>query len=166
MRSSADQKRLWEGIAEGLIKVVGTDHCPFMFRLKQGKPDFTQIPRGMGGVELLLPLMFSEGVVKKRISLNQLALILSTNPAQIFGMFPQKGTIALNSDADLVIFDAQKKWRVSTDKLVSKADFSPYDSFQLTGKVETTISRGEVIYQDGKVLGKAGRGKFIIRKKN
>lgn len=165
LRSGADQKRLWEGIAEGLIKVVGTDHCPFMSRLKQGKADFTKIPRGIGGVELLLPLMFSEGVAKKRISLNQLALILSTNPAQIFGMFPQKGTIALNSDADLVIFDAQKKWSVSTDKLVSKADFSPYDSFQLTGKVETTISRGEVIYQDGKVLGKAGRGKFIVRKK-
>ena len=163
LRRHEDQKQLWRGISEGLIQVVGTDHCPFMSQLKQGKSDFTQVLRGMGGVELLLPLMFSEGVVKNQISLNQLVQILSTNPAQIFGMFPQKGTIAINSDADLVIFDPEKKWQVATDKLVSRADFSPYNLFNLTGKVEMTVSRGEIIYRNGELLGKAGRGKFVFR---
>ncbi|MCK4716687.1 MAG: amidohydrolase family protein, partial [Candidatus Marinimicrobia bacterium] len=144
--------------------VVGTDHCPFMSRYKREKSDFTQVPKGMGSVELLLPLMFSEGVVKKRISVNQLVRVLSTNPAKIFGMFPRKGAIALNSDADLVIFNPGEKWQVSTDKLVSCADFSPYDLFELTGKVEMTISRGEVVYRDGKLLGKTGRGQFIFRR--
>ncbi|MBC8491465.1 MAG: dihydropyrimidinase [Candidatus Marinimicrobia bacterium] len=164
LRHAEDQKRLWQAIKEGVIQVVGTDHCPFMSQYKQGKSDFTQVPKGMGSVELLLPLMFSEGVVKKRISVNQLVQVLSTNPAKIFGMFPRKGTIALNSDADLVIFNPGEKWQVSTDKLVSRADFSPYDLFELTGKVEMTISRGEVVYRDGKILGKAGRGQFIFRR--
>ena len=164
LRRPGDQKLLWKGIAEGLIQVVGTDHCPFLSQHKQEKSDFTQVPRGMGSVELLLPLVFSEGVVKKRISLNQLVQILATNPAKIFGMFPQKGNIALNSDADLVIFDPQKKWQVSTAKLVSRADFSPYNLFELTGKVEMTISRGEIVYRDGEILGKAGRGKFVFRR--
>lgn len=164
LRSIENQKQLWRGIAEGLIQVIGTDHCPFMSKDKQGKSDFTQVLRGMGGVELLLQLMFSEGVVKERISLNKLVQILSTNPAKIFGMFPQKGTIALNSDADLVIFDQKKKWRVSTDKLVSHADFSPYNLMELKGKVEMTLSRGEIIYREGELLGKAGRGEFVFRK--
>lgn len=164
LRTVEDQKRLWQAIKEGVIQVVGTDHCPFMSRYKREKSDFTQVPKGMGSVELLLPLMFSEGVVKKRISVNQLVQVLSTNPAKIFGMFPRKGTIALNSDADLVIFNPGEKWQVSTDKLVSRADFSPYDLFKLTGKVEMTISRGEVVYRDGKILGKAGRGQFIFRR--
>ena len=164
LRSADDQKQLWRGIAKGLIQVIGTDHCPFMSKDKQRKADFTQVLRGIGGVELLLPLMFSKGVVKNRISLNQLVQLLATNPAKIFGMFPQKGTIALNSDADLVIFDPQKKWQILTEKLISRADFSPYNLFQLTGKVEMTISRGEIIYHDGEVLGKAGRGKFVFRK--
>ncbi len=164
LRRAEDQKRLWQAIKEGVIQVVGTDHCPFMSQDKRGKSDFTQVPKGMGSVELLLPLMFSEGVVKKRISVNRLVRVLSTNPSKIFGMFPRKGVIALNSDADLVLFNPNKKWRVSTDKLVSRADFSPYDSFELTGKVEMTISRGEVVYRDGKTLGKAGRGQFIFRR--
>jgi dihydropyrimidinase len=128
LRHAEDQKRLWQAIKEGVIQVVGTDHCPFMSQYKQGKSDFTQVPKG------------------------------------IFGMFPRKGAIAVNSDADLVIFNPGEKWQVSTDKLVSRADFSPYDSFKLTGKVETTISRGEVVYRDGKILGKAGRGQFIFRR--
>jgi len=164
LRTVEDQKRLWQAVKEGVIQVVGTDHCPFISRYKREKSDFTQVPKGMGSVELLLPLMFSEGVVKKRISVNQLVQVLSTNPAKIFGMFPRKGAIALNSDADLVIFNHGEKWQVSTNKLVSRADFSPYNLFELTGKVEMTISRGEVIYRDEKILGKAGRGQFIIRR--
>ena len=164
LRSPGDQRKLWKGISEGVIQVVRTDHCPFMSKDKRGKSDFTQVLKGIGGVELLLPLIFSEGVTKKFISLNQLVQILSTNPARIFGMFPQKGSIALESDADLVIFDPEKKWQVSADGLVSRADFSPYDKFHITGKVEMTISRGEVIYRDGEILKRAGRGKFIHRR--
>ena len=112
----------------------------------------------------MLPLMFSEGVAKERISLNKLVQSISTNPAKIFGMFPKKGTIDLNSDADLVIFDPKKKWQIATDNLVSRADFSPYNLMELFGKVEMTILRGEIIYREGEVLGKAGRGEFVFRK--
>jgi len=164
LRAAGNQDRLWKGIAEGLIQVVGTDHCPFLKKHKQGKRDFTQVPRGLGGVELLLPLMYSEGVVKKNITINLLVQLLSTNPAKIFGMYPQKGTISLKNDADLLIFDPRKTWRVSAKQMFSRADFSPYESLSLTGKVEMTISRGEIIYRDGEVLGKAGRGQFIQRK--
>ena len=163
LRDAGNQDQLWKGIAEGLIQVVGTDHCPFLKKHKQGKRDFTQVPRGLGGVELLLPLMYSEGVVKKNITINLLVQSLSTNPAKIFGMYPQKGTISLKSDADLVIFDPRKTWRVSAKQMFSRADFSPYESLPVTGKVEMTISRGEIIYRDGEVLGKAGRGQFIQR---
>jgi len=164
LRHTKDQKRLWQAIKEGVIHVIGTDHCPFLSRYKREKSDFTQVPKGMGSVELLLPLMFSEGVVKKRISVNQLVRILSTNPAKIFGMFPRKGAIAVDSDADLVIFNPKKKWRILADKLFSQTDFSPYDQWEISGRVEMTISRGKVVYRDGKILGKAGRGQFIFRR--
>jgi dihydropyrimidinase len=163
LRKKTDQASLWRGLAEGSIQTLATDHCCFYRRQKIEAPSFYQAPGGIGSVELLLPLIYSEGVCKGRLQASQMVRALCYHPAAIFGLLPHKGQIAPGADADLVIFDPNICWQVDSSQLHSKDDYSVYQGFSLQGKVDCTLSRGEIIYQDGKIIGRAGRGRFLKR---
>jgi len=163
LRTREDQAFLWAGLAGGYIHTLATDHCCFYRQQKMDAPSFFQAPGGVGTVELLLPLIYSEGVRKDRINLSSMVRSLSYNPAAIFGLLPQKGQITPGADADLVVFDPNAKWVVDPILLHGKDDYSAYQGFLLQGKVEVTVSRGEIIYRDGKIKGKAGRGRYLKR---
>ena len=164
IRSASDKEALWEGIAQGVITVIGTDHCAFTLEQKNiGQNDFTQVPNGLPGLETRISLLHTEGVVKGRISVNQLAAITSLNPAHTFGIFPRKGILAPDSDADIVVFDPAREWALSPKELHMNVDWSPYAGWKLQGAPVTTISRGEVIVDGGEFVGTSGRGRFMQR---
>lgn len=166
LREKKDQVALWSGINQGLVQVVGTDHCPFMWEQKlMGKDDFSKIPNGHPAIEHRMELLFSEGVNKGRISLTKFVEVSATNAAKIFGMYPRKGTIAIGSDADLVIFDPNKKHSISVDTHHMNVDYSAYEGYELVGKTESVILRGKIAIQDGHCHLKAGHGQFIARGK-
>ncbi|MCF7935069.1 MAG: dihydropyrimidinase [Synergistales bacterium] len=164
LRTPVDQEDLWESLREGILQTVVTDHCPFTNAQKEWKGDFRKLPYGLPGVETLLPLVYSEGVTTGRITLEQMTALLSANTARIFGLSPRKGAIQPGSDADLVIFDPRAAWTVTADSLHMHTDFSPYEGHRVQGAVETTISRGEVIYSDGSCIAERGRGRFLHRR--
>jgi len=128
-----------------------------------GKGDFSQIPNGAPGIETRMSLVYDGGVRGKRISLNRFVELTSTSPAKIFGLFPRKGTIAPGSDADIVVFDPEKKVRLSVKTLHMKVDYNPYEGREITGATDTVISRGRVIVDGGTFTGKAGSGSFLQR---
>ena len=166
LREKKDQAALWAGINQGLIQVVATDHCPFKWEQKlMGKDDFSKIPNGHPAIEHRVELLYSEGVRKGRITVNKFVELLSTNPAKIFGMFPQKGCIAPGSDADIVLFDPNKEHSISAATHHMNTDYSAYEGWQLTGKTKTVLLRGQVVIDDGKCLVEKGNGKFIKRNK-
>ena len=166
LRKPKDQTTLWAGINQGLVNVVATDHCPFMWQQKlMGKDDFSKIPNGHPAIENRMELLYSEGVHKGRISLNKYVEVACTNPAKIFGMFPRKGTIAPGSDADIVLFDPQKKHTLSASTHHMNVDYSAYEGWELTGKAETVLLRGKVVIENNKCLVNKGYGQFIKRKK-
>ncbi len=166
IREKKDQTALWTAVNQGVIQTVATDHCPFMWDEKlRGKDDFSKIPNGAPGIEHRLDLMYSEGVAKHKITLNKFVDLTSTSSAKIFGMFPQKGTIAVGSDADIVIFDTEKKHTISAQTHHHHCDYSAYEGHELTGKCETVIMRGKVSIQNDKVLINKGYGKYIKRNK-
>jgi len=164
LRKPKDQEALWNGLKRGLVHTVATDHCPFcMNQKKAGENDFSKIPNGAPGIENRFELLFSEGVVKKRISLNKFVETSSTNAAKIFGMYPKKGTIAIGSDADLVVFDPEEKHTMGVANQHMNCDYSAYEGFEVTGKTKTVILRGTVAIEDGKALVGKGFGKYISR---
>lgn len=167
LREKLNQDALWCGIKNGDIQVVATDHCPFNFNIEKqmGKDDFTKCPSGSPGIETRVPLIFSEGVMKNRISINKFVDIVSTNPAKIFGLYPKKGTIAVGSDADIVIIDPKKKIRLSKCMLHENVDYTPYEGIEVEGYPVVTLSRGKVIVRNNKFVGEKGCGEFIKRKK-
>ncbi|MBI2258121.1 MAG: dihydropyrimidinase [Flavobacteriia bacterium] len=166
LREKKDQIALWSGINQGMIQVVGTDHCPFMWEQKlMGKDDFSKIPNGHPAIEHRVELMYSEGVRKGKISLNKFVEVCSTNAAKIFGMYPRKGTIAIGSDADIVIFDPKKEHEISVKTHHMNCDYSGYEGWKLTGKTETVLLRGKIAIENEKCLLKAGDGEFIARGK-
>jgi dihydropyrimidinase len=166
LREKKDQETLWAGINQGLVNVVATDHCPFMWEQKKmGEKDFSKIPNGHPAVENRMELLFSEGVMKGRISLNKYVEVACTNPAKIFGMYPQKGTIAVGSDADIVIMDPNEQHTISAATHHMNVDYSGYEGWQVTGKVKTVLLRGRVAIDDNKCLLEKGYGKFIKRNK-
>lgn len=166
IREKKDQKALWSAINQGVIQTLATDHCPFMWDDKlNGENDFTKIPNGAPGIEHRMELIFSEGVNKGKISLNKMVDISSTSSAKIFGMFPKKGTIAVGSDADIVIFDTTKKHILSASTHHHNCDYSAYEGHELTGKAETVILRGKVVIDAGKVKINKGYGEFVKRSK-
>jgi dihydropyrimidinase len=128
------------------------------------KGDFRKIPFGLPGVETMFPLIYTEGVGKQRFSINHLIGLASTNPAKLFGMYPQKGTIAVGSDADLVIFDPNKKVTLHAEDLQTNCDWSPFEGWQLKGYPNTTIARGKVVVSERKFVGECGHGQFLKRK--
>ena len=168
LRERYNCKELWKGINEGYIQTIATDHCPFSFsKDKQlGKDDFTKCPNGIPGVEERIPLIFSEGVMKGKISINKFVEVCSTNPAKLFGLYPKKGAIQVGSDGDLVVIDPSEEFTLTKDKLHSNVDYTVYEGIKLKGYPIITISNGEVIYIKGNFIGKKGRGKFIKRNKS
>jgi dihydropyrimidinase len=166
IREKKDQEALWAGIQQGLINSIGTDHCPFKWDQKlMGKDDFSKIPNGHPAIEHRMELIYSEGVKKGRISLNKYVELTATNPAKIFGMYPKKGTIAVGSDADVVIFDPNKKHTISKDSHHMNVDFSNYEGWEVTGKTETVLLRGNVAIENGKCHAEPGSGQFVKRDK-
>ncbi len=165
LRKKNDQKKLWNGIREGFIQVIATDHCPFDFNGEKqlGKDDFTKCPNGAPGIETRVPLLFSEGVSKGRISINKFVEVISTNPAKIFGLYPRKGTIAVGSDADIVIIDPDKEVVLTKNILHENVDYTAYEGMKLKGYPILTLVRGKVVVKDNKFVGEAGYGKFIKR---
>jgi dihydropyrimidinase len=179
MRTKADNSRLWEGLENGTIQVIGTDHCPFFFDgtkpieyegrniaipgKELGRDDFTKIPNGLPGVGDRLPVMWTHAVNTGRISPNQFVQLNSTNPAKIFGLYPQKGAILAGSDADIVIWDQDKEVDYGISLAHHCTDYNLYEGWRLKGYPEKVFSRGNLIV-DGKTwLGKKGSGKFIFR---
>lgn len=166
LRQKKDQAALWAGLNQGLVQVVGTDHCPFRWEQKlMGKDDFSKIPNGHPAIEHRMELLWSEGVDKGKISPSKYVEVTSTNPAKIFGVYPKKGCIAIGSDADLVLFDPNKKHRLSVDTHHMNVDYSCYEGWTVTGKCETVILRGKVAIDKGEVKIKKGYGQFVKRGK-
>lgn len=166
LREKKDQETLWAGINQGLVNVVATDHCPFKWEQKlMGKYDFSKIPNGHPAIENRMELLFSEGVNKGKISLNKYVEVACTNPAKIFGMFPKKGTIAVGSDADIILFDPNEKHTLSVNTHHMNVDYSAYEGWELTGKVKTVLLRGKVAIDKNECLIEKGYGQFIKRNK-
>ena len=167
LREKWDQDKLWDGIKNNHLQIVSTDHCPFNFRGQKdlGINDFSKIPNGGPGIENRLHLLFDRGVLKERITINQWVAIISTTPAKLFGLFPKKGTIEVDSDADLVIWDPNKTHTISARTHHMRVDYSMYEGFKVQGFAEIVLSRGEVIINRGEWSGRSGRGRFIKRNK-
>jgi dihydropyrimidinase len=165
VREKWHQDKLWEGLQKNNLQVVSTDHCPFNFKGQKelGKDDFTKIPNGGPGLENRMQLMYQGGVNEERLSLNRWVELCSTNPAKIFGMYPRKGTLAVGSDADIVIWDPNKEHTISAKTHHMNVDYSMFEGMKIKGNAETVLSRGEIIVQDHKFLGSTGRGNFVKR---
>ena len=168
LREKWNQDELWKGIKFGNLQSISTDHCPFCFKDQKilGIDDFSKIPNGGPGVENRMSLVFNGGVNSGRISLNKFVELTSTAAAKTFGLFPRKGTIAIDSDADIVIFDPQRKETISVNNACThhmNVDYNAYEGFEVTGFTETVLSRGKVIIKDCEYVGKKGDGKFLKR---
>ena len=164
LRPRGNEQRLWNGLATGALQAVSTDHCSFCMKGQKeiGRCDFSKIPNGAPGVENRLMLLY-QGVREGRITLNRFVELTSTSPAKIFGLYPKKGTIAVGSDADLVIWDADRKWTISAKTHRMKADYSAYEGREVTGIPDTVLVRGKVQVRDAKFVGSARHGAFIRR---
>jgi dihydropyrimidinase len=180
MRSKVDNERIWRGLEDNTLQTVGTDHCPFFFNgtkpiqyegkdvkipgKELGADDFTKIPNGLPGVGDRMPILWTEGVVKGALTPNQFVAYTSTNPAKIFGIYPQKGCLDPGSDADLVIWDPDKKLTYGVNVAHHRTDYNLYEGWELQGYPEKVFLRGNCIVDGEKWLGKRGEGRFLKRK--
>jgi dihydropyrimidinase len=180
LRTASDNSRLWEGLKDGTLQTIGTDHCPFYFDgsspilyegkeiaipgKELGKDDFTKIPNGLPGVQDRLPILWTYGVRAGRISANQFVALTSTNPAKIFGLYPRKGALLPGSDADVVIWDPEKKVKYGVALSHQRTDYNLYEDWELIGYPEKVFLRGELIVDGEDWKGRAGGGEFIKRK--
>jgi len=165
LRAKETQDRLWRGLAFNDLQAISTDHCPFCMKEQKelGAGDFSKIPNGAPGVETRMSLVYDGGVRTGKISLNRFVELTSTSPAKIFGLFPRKGTIAPGSDADIVVFDPNRKMTLGVKSLHMRVDYNPYEGRDVTGVTDTVVSRGKVVIDGGKFVGKAGAGAFLKR---
>jgi dihydropyrimidinase len=165
LREKANQAELWKGLRTDDLQVISTDHCPFCMKEQKelGRDDFTKIPNGAPGVEHRVSLIYNGGVVENRLSLNRFVELTSTAAAKMFGLFPKKGTIAVGSDADIVIFDPDKEQTISAKTHHMNVDYSAYEGKRIKGAVETVLSRGQVVIENSEYKGKPGDGRFIKR---
>jgi dihydropyrimidinase len=165
LREKWHQEKLWHGLAHDTLQVVSTDHCPFCFKEQKelGRNDFTKIPNGGPGVEHRLSLIYSGGVHGGKFSANRFVQLVSTAPAKLFGLYPRKGTIAVGSDADLVIFDANSEQVISASTHHMRVDYSMFEGIRVRGVTKTVLSRGNVIIDNGEFTGRAGAGEFVRR---
>jgi len=165
LREKWHQEKLWQGLAKDTLQVVSTDHCPFCYKEQKelGKEDFTKIPNGGPGIEHRLSLVYTGGVHGKRFSPNRFVQLVSTAPAKLFGLYPRKGTIAVGSDADLVLFDPDEEQVISARTHHMRVDYSMFEGIRVKGVPKTVLSRGGVVIEGGKFVGRAGAGQFVRR---
>jgi dihydropyrimidinase len=189
LRTALDTEAMWEGLSDGSLDFVVTDHCPFTLAQKRGLrrtpefrrlpegivtapaeapwsedvPTFNQVPGGAPGVETRVPLVYHFGVNRGRLSLNQFVEATSTSAAKLFGLYPRKGTIAPGADADLVLFDPNIEVTIKADTLHQNCDYTPYEGMRVKGWPQTVLSRGETIVRDGRFVGSEGRGRYVKR---
>jgi dihydropyrimidinase len=171
-RDRASWSAIWEGIEQGIFQTFSSDHCPFYFEGSQGKKSpkartsFRWVPNGIPGVETRLPILWSKGVMEGRITANQFVALTSTNHAKMYGLYPQKGSIAVGFDADIVLWDANRKEVVRQEIMHHGADYTPYEGLAVTGWPVMTILRGKPVAQEGKILGEPGDGTFLKRSRS
>ena len=165
LREKWNQEKLWNGLKQDHLQVVSTDHCPFCFKEQKelGKDDFTKIPNGGPGVEHRMSLIYSGGVAGGRFSANRFVELVSTTPSKLFGLYPRKGTIAVGSDADLVIFDPKRKHTISAKTHHMRVDYSMFEGITVTGMADVVMSRGKIVIEGDKFLGRVGGGEFLKR---
>ena len=165
LREKWHQEKLWQGLARDTLQVVSTDHCPFCFKEQKelGKDDFTKIPNGGPGIEHRLSLVYTGGIHGGRFSPNRFVQLVATAPAKLFGLYPRKGTIAVGSDADLVVWDPNAEEVISAERHHMKVDYSMFEGIRVKGVPKTVLSRGKVVVENGKFTGRAGSGEFLKR---
>jgi dihydropyrimidinase len=161
LRAVENNEALWNLIEQQKVDVVATDSCDYSLDQKTKYPEFTRTPGGLPGIETLLPLMATYGVAQNRVTWPDLARMLSTNPAQIFGLYPKKGTLLPGADADVTIYDPTGRDILNAHTMHGVAGYTPFDGFPVQGRVKMTLSRGHVVYEDGHVKGKVGHGRFV-----
>ena len=166
-RDAENQQVIWDGLRNGTFQVFSSDHSPTRFddpkgkKLRGTKASFRWVPNGVPGIETRLPLLFSEGVGKDRIDLTTFVALTSTNPARMYGLYPRKGTIAVGSDADIVVWDDDRDVTITNDILHHNVDYTPYEGMRIKGWPGTVLSRGQVVWADGEVKGRQGHGTFL-----
>jgi len=165
LRDKSNQAVLWNGLRQGLVNTVGTDHAPFDFadQKQMGQGDFTKIPNGIPAIEDRINLLYTYGVKTGKIDLNTFVQIASTNAAKIFGLFPRKGTIQPGSDADLVIYDPEHRSKLSAKSQHMNVDYNGFEGWPIEGRPSVVTVRGEVAVRDGQFVGTEGRGQFLQR---
>ncbi len=182
IRTAMDNARIWEGLTRGTIQTIGTDHCPFFYDGSKpilfegklvaipgkelGKADFTKIPNGLPAIEDRLPILWTYAVRQGRLTPNQFVALTSTNPAKIFGMYPRKGALLPGSDADIVIWDPEKRITYGVDKAHMRTDYNLFEGWELVGMPEKVFLRGKLIVDGDQWLGSAGQGRFLMRSPN
>jgi dihydropyrimidinase len=166
-RDKESQQVIWDGLANGTFQLLSSDHSPSRYDDPKGKmvggaaASFRAVPNGIPGIETRLPLLFSEGVGKGRIDLQAFVALTSTNPARMYGLYPRKGTIAVGSDADIVIWDDDREVTISNDMLHHNVDYTPYEGMRITGWPRVVLCRGAAVFEDGEVKGREGYGQFL-----
>ncbi|WP_080872652.1 dihydropyrimidinase [Oceanobacillus timonensis] len=167
LRTKKDQDTLWNKIKSGSISTIGSDHSshPYVNGKENGINNFTKAPNGLPGIESTLLLLYHYGVCEERISLSKLVEVTSQNPAEIFGLYPQKGSINIGSDGDIVIFDPNKSTVLTKESQKQGTEYNVYEGMKVQGYIDYVLSRGEVIVKDKKVIGKPGRGNYLYRDK-
>lgn len=166
-RDDASRESVWRGLSGGAFHVVSSDHAPFNYDDPHGKRlggrdiAFPYIPNGLPGLETRMPLLFSEGVRGGRIDIHQFVAYACTNAARLYGLYPRKGTVAVGSDADIVIWDAEREVTITNSRLHHAVDYTPYEGMRVTGWPALTLARGEEVWADGEYRGRAGRGRFL-----
>jgi dihydropyrimidinase len=166
LRKKEDNDALWLAVTNGPLEVVSSDDAgvPTVDRIKLGEGRFDKVPNGMPGIEPRFAVLYSQGVVKGRINLPRLVALTSTNPAKLFGLFPQKGHLGVGADADIVIFDPNSEGRISASTHHMNTDFSPFEGMNTTGNIRSVLCRGEFIIREGELIGTPGYGKLIRRR--
>jgi dihydropyrimidinase len=165
LREKWHQEKLWQGLAKDDLQVVSTDHCPFCMKEQKelGKDDFTKIPNGGPGIEHRLSLVYNGGVHGGKFSPNRFVQLVSTAPAKLFGLYPRKGTVAVGSDADLIVFDPNEEQIIGVKTHHMRVDYSMFEGTRVKGVTKTVLSRGRTIIDNGRFTGKAGAGEFLKR---
>lgn len=166
-RDKENQEFVWRGLETGVFELYSSDHAPYRWDDPAGKkkhgenPPFKKVANGVPGLEIRMPMLFSEGVRTGRLTLNQFVALTSTNHAKMYGLYPRKGSIAIGADADIAIWDPEHEVTITQEIMHDNMDYTPYEGRKVTGWPVITISRGEVVWRDGEVLGKPGRGEFL-----